>query len=196
MVQPLSHALRQIPFFPYYAADNGCFNPDSYIGDDAWLGWIRQMPHPERCLFVVVPDVARRPDGRLGGDPVATWRLFQQLAPKVQALGHRAALVAQNGMEHMDNLAQQFAAADCLFIGGDTPWKESAVAAHLVTEARALGLHTHYGRVNTAARYRLACANLADSADGTFLAFGPDRNLPQLERWLMRGAQLTLGEAQ
>jgi hypothetical protein len=195
MVQP-GTGVAQICHFPYYAADNGCFNPDSYIGDDKWLAWVAKLPHPERCLFVVVPDVARRPNGELGGDPVATWERFELLAPKVRALGHRTALVAQNGIEHMANVGDQICSCDCLFIGGDTMWKESAAVAELVHYAHVYGTTAHMGRVNTAKRYRLACGRmLVDSADGTFLAFGPDANLPRLERWLLAGAQLTLWKA-
>jgi hypothetical protein len=189
IVQP-GTGIAQIEHYPYWAADNGCFNPDTYIGDDRWLEWVDRLPRAG-CLFVVIPDVARRPDGSLGGDPVATWHRFQQLAPKVKALGFPVALAAQDGIEDMANLDDQLAATDCLFIGGSTPWKVNTGIA-VAAMARAAGCWTHMGRVNTAERYRLACANLIDSADGTFLGFGPDANLPRLTRWLDAGAQLPL----
>ena len=40
------------------------------------------------------------------------------------------------------------------------------------------------GRVNSLRRLRLAAADGYDSVDGTFLAFGPDVNLPRLRAWL------------
>jgi hypothetical protein len=110
----------------------------------------------------------------------------------VEALGFRAALVAQDGIEAMGNLGEQLDAADCLFLGGSTGWKISRAAFEVAEAARAAGCWSHMGRVNSARRYRLACANLIDSADGTFLGFGPDANLPRLHRWLDAGAQLCL----
>ena len=190
MVQPGSYGPAQIALFPYYAADNGCFNPATYVGVERWLEWVGRLPR-EGCLFVVVPDVARRPDGSLGGDPVATWDRFCELAPKVAAMGFRAALAAQNGIEDMANLAEQLAAADAVFVAGDTAWKETT-GLEVAATARRLGKWTHMGRVNTATRYRLACAGLVDSADGNFLAFGPDVNVPRLSSWLTHGAQLAL----
>ena len=190
IVQPGTRS-AQIAHYRWYAADNGCFNPASYIGHRRWVEWVRTLP-PDRCLFVVVPDVARRPDGELGGDPEATWRRFTRLAPYVRAAGFPAALVAQDGLEAMGNVDEQLAACDALFLGGSTEWKTSPAALDLAAHARELGRWTHMGRVNTAARYRLACAALVDSADGTFLRYGPNANAPRLERWLLAGAQLTL----
>jgi hypothetical protein len=40
------------------------------------------------------------------------------------------------------------------------------------------------GRVNSRRRLRIAAQMGCHSADGTFLAFGPDRNLPHLLGWL------------
>lgn len=189
IVQP-GTGVAQIAHYPYWAADNGCFNPDTYIGDARWLEWVARLPRAG-CLFVVVPDVARQPDGTLGGDPVATWARFSALAERVRALGFPVALAGQDGLEHMPNLAEQIAAADVLFLGGSTEWKTGA-ALDLVPVAHAAGRRVHMGRVNTAERYRLACAALVDSADGTFLAHGPDVNLVRLGRWLDAGAQLHL----
>jgi hypothetical protein len=40
------------------------------------------------------------------------------------------------------------------------------------------------GRVNSLKRYRYADAIGCDSVDGTFLVFGPDKNLPKLLSWI------------
>lgn len=191
MVQPGSGYERQIGLYRWWAADNGCFNPKTYPGHDGWLKWLDGLPR-DGCLFAVVPDVARRPDGTLGGDPAATWDQFQRYAPKVAALGFPTALAAQDGIEDMDNLDEQLAAADCLFIGGSTEWKTSEAALAVAKRADEFGCWTHMGRVNSYRRYAIASAAGLDSADGTFLAFGPDVNIKRLERWLLRGAQLGL----
>lgn len=39
------------------------------------------------------------------------------------------------------------------------------------------------GRVNSERRYRYALAIGCDSADGTYLTFGPDQNLPDVLAW-------------
>jgi hypothetical protein len=183
LVQPGSGYVRQIPEYPYYAADNGCFNPATYVGDERWLAWLAGLPR-RGCLFVVVPDVV--------GDPVATWARFCELADKVRALGFPVALAAQDGIEAMPNLYQMLDACDVLFIGGSTEWKESPAAMAVAAEAKALGKRVHLGRVNSRRRYRLGLAAGIDTADGTFLAYGPTVNLPRLLGWLDEAAQLTL----
>lgn len=40
------------------------------------------------------------------------------------------------------------------------------------------------GRVNSRTRLGIAEWFGCDSADGTYLAYGPDKNLPRLLRWL------------
>jgi len=192
MVQPGSGYFQQIPHYRCYAADNGCFNPDTYVGDNAWLDWVTHRLPRQNCLFVVVPDVARQPDGELGGDPAATWEKFRYYGPIVRAVGFNAALVAQDGMEDMGNVDTQLGCCDCLFIGGSDAWKESPAALDLAAKARQMGKWTHMGRVNSYRRYAVASSNLIDSCDGTYLAYGPDVNAARLERWLLRGAQLHL----
>ena len=95
--------------------------------------------------------------------------------------GAPVALAAQNGSECITLPFDDF---DVLFLGGDTIWKLGPHARRLTAEARARGKHVHMGRVNSLKRLRYADAIGCDSADGTFLAFGPDRNLPELLGWL------------
>jgi hypothetical protein len=47
-----------------------------------------------------------------------------------------------------------------------------------------MGKGTHMGRVNSNRRLQYAATIGCDSADGTYLAFGPDQNLPRLLWWL------------
>jgi hypothetical protein len=69
-------------------------------------------------------------------------------------------------------------------LGGTTTWKLSTAAARLTAQARRHGLWVHMGRINSRRRLRHAAAIGCHSADGTYLAYGPDKNLPKLLGWL------------
>jgi hypothetical protein len=161
-----------------WAADNGCFS--SKWQADKWLRFLEAgRRHLTSCLWAVVPDVV--------GDHAATVKRFEQFAPIVRELGYRLAFVGQDGATVAGTPWEQF---DCWFAGGSTHWKlhESWPLFH---EAKKRNLLTHMGRVNSFKRFRLARDAGYDSADGTFLAFGPDTNLPRLLGWL-RDSQLCL----
>ncbi|KJL45582.1 hypothetical protein RS82_00134 [Microbacterium trichothecenolyticum] len=170
---------NRIPEGVWICADNGCFGK-GYPGDDAWWAWLQTLP-ATRCRFAVAPDVV--------GDAVATLERSRPWLERIRSLGIPAAFVAQNGLEHMPVPWDEF---DVLFIGGDTEWKLGAHARALITEAKERGKWVHMGRVNSEKRLLYATHAGCDSADGTFLAFGPDKNLPILERWLRSVAQPTL----
>lgn len=170
LIQPGNSYHLRVSRYPYWGADNGCFNPGTYKGDEAWLDWLDRLPR-KGCLFAVVPDVARRPDGSLGGDPVATWAKFAQLAPLVQDMGFPAALAAQDGIENMANLREQLEALDCLFIAGSTAWKLGPRAEKVAKMARNMGKWVHMGRVNSFTRMERARSMGCNSADGTFLKY-------------------------
>ena len=53
-----------------------------------------------------------------------------------------------------------------------------------MAEAKAHGKWVHMGRVNSLKRLQYAAAIGCDSADGTYLTFGPAKNLPRLLGWL------------
>ena len=59
-----------------------------------------------------------------------------------------------------------------------------ALLADTDAEAKRRGKHVHMGRVNSLTRLRYADHIGCDSADGTYLVFGPDVNLPKLLDWL------------
>lgn len=158
-----------------WAADNGCFSGS--WDADRWIAWLgRRAPHRASCLFATVPDVVADADATLD-----RWDLY---VTQVTMLGYRPALVAQDGLEPA---MVPWSELGALFIGGSTEWKRSEAPRRLAAEARGRGLHVHVGRVNSEARFR-AWAPDADSADGTFLAFGPSTNVPKLLRWLERHA--------
>jgi hypothetical protein len=159
-----------------WAADNGCFSQGDRFNLPAYYRWLeaRQI-HQDRCLFAVAPDVV--------GDAEATWRRSRDVLPELRARGYRAALVAQ---DDVDPTTLDWSAFDVLFIGGTTRWKLSEPAYEIAAEAKRRGKWIHLGRVNSAKRLIAAAMAGYDSADGTFLAFGPDKNLPRLLSWLDR----------
>jgi hypothetical protein len=160
----------------WWAADTGCYaNPEGY-DDDRWLAWLEQrLPWRDRCLFAAAPDRV--------GDPVATLALARPVLPSIRSLGFRAALVAQDGIEHMPIPWDEF---DALFMGGSTRWKLSEAAYALSAEADARGKWTHMGRVNSWSRLAAATVGGCRSADGTTIAFNPGRYEPEILRWLDR----------
>lgn len=157
-----------------WGADNGCFaRPEAFVLDE-YLAWLAARPAPT-CLFATAPDVL--------GNAVATLNRSISVLPKIRAVGYKAALVAQDGLERCYVPWSMF---DVLFIGGSTAWKESPAALALMAEAKSRGKWVHVGRVNSYRRLRMMADAGADSTDGTFLAFGPTKNLPRLIRWLDR----------
>lgn len=155
-----------------WCADNGCFGK-GYPGDAEWFAWLtRHSADAGTCAFAVAPDVV--------GDAEATLARSMPWLQRIRRLGYPAALVAQNGLEHLVVPWDEF---DVLFIGGTTEWKLGAHARRLIREAKQRGKRVHMGRVNSARRYRYAEHIGCDSVDGTYLTFGPDQNLPKLLNW-------------
>jgi len=155
-----------------WCADNGCFGK-GYPGDQAWLAWLRKNSvDAATCLFATAPDVV--------GDAAATLERSAPFLPQIRGLGYPAALVAQDGLEHLEIPWESF---DVLFIGGTTEWKLGKAARRLIREAKTRGKWVHMGRVNSERRYRYAHETGCDSVDGTYLTFGPLINLPKLLAW-------------
>jgi hypothetical protein len=157
-----------------YAIDHGTFRRPDLYDLDRHLRYIDlHAPYADRCLFVTAPDVL--------GDPIGTWEPARPVLAAIRQRGFPAALVAQDGI---DWRTLDWPAVDCVFVGGSTEWKLSEAAYAVAAEAHQRGKWVHLGRVNSYRRLRAGRVSLYDSADGTFLAFGRDRNLPQLLRWL------------
>jgi hypothetical protein len=185
-----------------WCADNGCFG-DGYPGEDAWFAWLQANAHrANSCAFAVAPDVV--------SDAWATQLRSMPWLTKIREFGYPAAYVAQNGAR-ADRLPWEH--FDVLFLGGGlecvpcryvfreprrpardercpschrrlTEWKLGQTARSLTFEARRRGKRVHMGRVNSLRRLRYAHAIGCDSADGTFIARGPDQNLPTVLYWL------------
>lgn len=167
--------------------DNGCFGV-GYPGDDGYIAFLEsRADDARRCLFAVAPDVAP------AGPMTVSLERSRPMLNRIRNVGLPVALAVQNGTEHVQLPWDDF---DAVFIGGDTAWKLGAEVRAVVTEARSRGKHVHMGRVNSLRRLRYAGAIGCDSADGTYLAFGPDVNLPPLLGWLRAvNDQCTLWEA-
>jgi hypothetical protein len=169
-----------------WAADNGKFG-SGWPGLAAWHAFLAARSHAAgRCWFAVAPDVPF--------DAKATLAESLPLMDGIRALGYPAALAAQNGLE---DLTVPWDTFDVLFLGGDTAWKLGPAAKDLAEQAKALGKRVHMGRVNSLRRLEYARYIGCDSADGTYLAFGPDENLPKLLGWLRKanGQGLLFGGA-
>jgi hypothetical protein len=161
-----------IPEGMQWAADNGCFSRPEDFTVDGFVEWIAQKSHAP--LFAVAPDVV--------GDHSATvWKSLPAM-PQIRRVCP-VAFVAQDGATSARVPWPEF---DVLFVGGSTAWKISENAFALVSEAKRRGLWVHAGRVNSFRRLKAFADAGADSADGTFVAFGPDKNWPRLCGWLDR----------
>lgn len=195
----------------WYAADNGCYG-GKFPGGDAWLDWLTRLVtgREHRCLFAVAPDVfnpALRED--MGSVSLRQSRMF---LCDVRALGVPVALVAQNGltpdMVPWDEI-------DWIFLGGcryclhcdwwpdfstlrgntcpqcskpTEEWKESPAAHKLAMAAREHGKRVHMGRGNSGRRWALAEVFGCKTMDGTFITFGPAKNLPRARKWWARAS--------
>lgn len=163
----------------FWSADTGCFISPHKHEDEAYLEWLsKHIPISDRCLFATAPDV--RPEFHAYPAEETIAKSLPML-PRIRLLGFRAALVAQDGLERCDVPWDAF---DALFIGGSTSWKLGTHATALIRQAKDRDKWVHVGRVNSLRRLRHVQWQGADSADGTFLAFGPDINLPRMRRWL------------
>lgn len=123
-------------------------------------------------MFATAPDVV--------GDAVATLERSRPWLPQIRALGYRAAFVSQDGLTPGTAPWDEF---DVLFIGGSDEWKLGLSGRLIAVEAKQRGKWLHMGRVNSARRLQYATWIGCDSADGTFLTFGPDVNLPKMLRY-------------
>lgn len=162
---------NRLPDGVEFCADNGAFGK-GYPGDDEWWAWLTSLP-AERCVFAVAPDVPF--------DAAATLQRSGPWLARIRSLGMPAAFAAQDGLETLDVPWGEF---DVLFLGGTTEWKLGRHARALTREAKLRGIPVHMGRVNSERRLRYAHHIGCDSADGTYVAFGPDVNLPDVLAWL------------
>lgn len=164
----------------FWAMDNGCFT-ETYPGDEKFLNLLEKYsPHASRCLFVAAPDIV--------GDAAGTLLRSAGMFSRIRSAGYSPALVGQDGMEGMELPWDDF---DWVFIGGTTEWKLNGAVA-LIRQAQERGKKVHVGRVNGGKRFKMFRSLDCDTADGTFLAFGPEKNMPKLLSWINAPHEQTL----
>ncbi|MFD8117879.1 hypothetical protein [Streptomyces microflavus] len=170
----------RIPEGALYACDNSKFGSDGkgryWPGAEAWFAWLSRTIErygPDRCLWALAPDQPF--------DAAGTLTESLPWLARIRELGVPAAFAAQDGCDQPGLLPWD--SFDVIFLAGSTEWKLGA-AERLAREAKARGKGVHMGRVNSRSRLGIAEWFGCDSADGTYLAYGPDKNLPKLLKWL------------
>jgi hypothetical protein len=153
-------------------ADNGCFS--GRWTHDRWFRWLLDLPRSIR--FAVAPDVFDPSGAPCHDATLERWRTY---GPLIERHGFTPAFVCQVGA-----LPNNVPDAPVLFLGGTTAWKLGHHATAITAAAKAQGRWVHMGRVNSRRRIRAARAMGCDSADGTFLTYGPNKNFPRLMSWL------------
>lgn len=169
LVTPRVFYTAKFPDNALWAADNDCFNAETF-DPGKFIQMLKSLlPIQDRCLFVVCPDVV--------GDAVATLRRFPHWRKSIVGLGYPVALAGQDGLEDLEIPWNDF---DCLFFGGSTKWKLSQTVVELVKETKRRGKWIHIGRVNSNMRYTHCYKIGADSVDGTEFAFKPSKALRRI----------------
>lgn len=166
LVQPLTAKyLNDGPrYYKYLGIDNGCFTE---IGRerfrmDSYLRLIAKglEQYGDLLLFATAPDVPY--------DWEATLEKSLPTLPILRGAGAPAAICVQDGATPAN---VPWSELDCIFIGGSTEWKESAVARAITREAIKRHKWVHMGRVNSMPRMRLAMDFGCGSVDGTTLLY-------------------------
>lgn len=203
--------LPHIPYYRHWAADNGCFSRGGAFNEVEWLRMLDRAVTTidgahETVLFAVAPDVYDPAAGR--GDWRATIDRSLPVFSKIQDLGIPAAMVFQDGLEeHLEEVPwDEF---DVAFIGGGDAFKlghptkkvggnphymivdgqaseASRRWARLIHECFVHDKPIHVGRVNSHIRLCFSIEAGADSVDGTFIAFGGQKNLGRIRQWYAR----------
>jgi hypothetical protein len=157
-----------------WGADNDALagvKPDAYL---SMLDAIARAPR-DQLKFVAAPDaVERTPHGIVGSWEGTLW-LWRCWQPALVARGLPPAIVLQDGAT-ADSVPWDELAA--VFVGASTRWKLSRTAELLVGMARARGLWTHVGRVNTMPRLARVEAMGVNSFDGSQFSRWPQKYIP------------------
>jgi hypothetical protein len=158
----------------WHAIDNDCFAQGEKFDENVWLAFLdRLRPYQQTALFATAPDVV--------GNAEATAARSAPYLEVIREKGYPVAFVSQDGCH---SGIVPWAGIQCLFVGGSNDWKLSPESWDLCREAKRRGKWVHVGRVNSLKRLRLCMENGVDSADGTFLKYGPKVNWPRLTGWL------------
>ena len=161
MTQPEEYPPRRHP----WALDNGAFklwrNELPFDGERFLSVAERAAEHAPRPTFVVCPDVVA------GG--LASLALSLAWAPKLAALGHRLALVVQDGMRPED-IEPHVGTFAVLFLGGTRSWKLRTAEAW-TQFAHSHDLECHGGRFGSQEAVAVALSIGIDSIDSCLPLF-------------------------
>lgn len=166
------------------AARGHVWNDDDTADYLAYLERVANEVDISNVSFAVAPDVLRFVDGIPIGDAAATWEQSRHIFPAIRALGFPVALVAQDGINSTSPIRYEWQEFDTLFIGGSDGMKLGPEGRLIAEEAKRRGMNLHMGRCNSLKRLRYAASIGCDSADGTFIGYGPLKNLPKVLKWL------------
>jgi hypothetical protein len=154
----------------YWGGDNGGFT--GKFDENKFFNFLDKMVEFQKtCLFIACPDKLC--------DPFETMKLYDKYAMKIKEKGYKVAFVCQDGQEAYD-----IPECDAVFIGGSTEWKLGKGADKCIKTAKERGLWVHVGRVNTRGRIIHFKLRGVDSVDGNCIGFGPDVNIPKIQRWM------------
>lgn len=186
-----SHYAGHVADYEFYGVDNGCYSGKGNFDEAKFYSLLERLKadgQAHKALFAVAPDEFDPVAGK--GDWKATLERSAPHLPRIRAAGFPAAIVLQDGAT-ADTVPWDD--IDVLFVGGSTEFKTATDKnggidrefVKIVREAKKRNIPIHFGRVNSAERLELTHYGLnAASMDGTYLAFGPDKNLPKLQDWL------------
>lgn len=197
LAQPGNAYHRHGRSFARWGVDNGAFGkamrgtPWTDTDTEIYLDYLAKVARESdvsNVLFATAPDVLTFIDGGPRGDAAATWARGVDIFPRIRQLGMPVALVAQDGILGISPQGADWDAFDVLFLGGSDQFKLGPEGAAATKRAKARGKWVHMGRVNSLKRLRYAASIGCDSADGTFIGFGPSKNLPLVLQWLAKTA--------
>jgi hypothetical protein len=171
-----------------FAIDNNC-GPGkdgrpgtAYPGDERYMTLIQALieadgadlydPFTSRCLFATAPDVV--------GDAQATLRRAYMLG-WIRYAGLPAALVAQDGLEHLATPWDDF---DALFLGGSTAWKLGPAARALSARRKAAASGSTWAGSTPSSGSGTPTRSAATPRTAPSSPTPRDANLPRLLGWL------------
>jgi hypothetical protein len=152
---------------------------------EKWFAWLTATVEQLRGGTVHLRHRTRRPIRR--GKRPTTESL--PWLPKIRELGVPAAYVeaGQRARPHRGT------SSTACFSEAPPNGKSGLKRPALAREAKARGKTVHMGRVNSRKRLVIAMDMGCDTADGTFLVFGPNKNWPRLRHWIAQGHQTWIG---
>lgn len=200
---------KYIATFDKFGADNGCFSSTKVFDEQRWITWLKGLPR-DGCLWATAPDVVG--DHQATVERSAPWLpIIQEMGFRAAFVVQNGATVANVPWDTFDAVFVG-GVLECLPCGWAKPttppegmspkewmkvrrcphctrrlteWKTSEAVALLAAEAKRRGMLVHVGRVNSEKRMRFCESVDADSADGTYVMFGPPaQQMADIVGWL------------